>query len=80
MYKRQLYSTAEEAGLYNNELQEQADEEYRQMLVDAGVEITELTDDQLAEWKEAAQPFYEMGDTFGWSEGLYDTVQAAMGK
>ena len=75
-----LYSTAEEAGLYNNELQEQADEEYRQMLVDAGVEITELTDDQLAEWKEAAQPFYEMGDTFGWSEGLYDTVQAAMGK
>ncbi len=50
------------------------------MLVDAGVEITELTDDQLAEWKEAAQPFYEMGDTFGWSEGLYDTVQAAMGK
>lgn len=75
-----LISTGEEAGLYNNELQEAADEDYAQKMRDAGVEITELTDEQLAEWKEAAQSFYEKGSIFGWSDGLYDTTQAAMGK
>lgn len=51
-----------------------------QKMTDAGVEITELTDEQVAEWKEAGQSFYEMGSTFGWSDGLYETTQAAMGK
>lgn len=73
-----LVSTAEEAGLYNNELQEQADEEYRQLLEEAGVTITEMTDENRAAWKEKAQAFYELGDQFGWSEGLYEKVQEAM--
>lgn len=75
-----LVSTAEEAGLYNNELQSKADDEYRQKLLDAGVTITEMTDENLALWKEKAQGFYELGDQFGWSENLYETVQAAMGR
>lgn len=75
-----LYDTAEEAGLYNNELQEEADIEYRQLLEDAGVTVTELTDEQRAEWAEAGKSFYEMGDTFGWSENLYEVTREAMGK
>ena len=75
-----LISTGEEAGLYNNELQAESQEEYAQMLIDAGCTITELTEEQVSEWKAAAASFYEMGDTFGWSEGLYETTQAAMGK
>lgn len=75
-----LFTTGEEAGLYNNQLQSESNDEYAKMLTDAGVTITELTEDQVAEWKAAAQSFYEMGDTFGWSDGLYETTQAAMGK
>ncbi|MGE4277654.1 MAG: C4-dicarboxylate TRAP transporter substrate-binding protein [Lawsonibacter sp.] len=75
-----LKSTGEEAGLYNNDLQTAANDEYKQDLVDAGVEITELTPDQIAEWKTAGRSFYDMGSTFGWSDGLYETTQAAMGK
>lgn len=75
-----LVKTGEEAGLYNNQLQEAANDDYAQKMIDAGVEITELTEDQIAEWKAAAQSFYEMGSTFGWSDGLYETTQAAMGK
>ncbi len=75
-----LISTAEEAGLYNNELQDAANDEYMQKMKDAGVEITELTDEQLDMWKEAAQSFYQKGKAFGWSDNLYETVQKAMGK
>ncbi len=78
--KEILFTTGEEAGLYNNELQEAANEDYAQKMIDAGVEITELTPEQIAEWKEAGKSFYEMGSTFGWSDGLYETTQAAMGK
>lgn len=75
-----LKSTGEEAGLYNNDLQSAASDDYKQKLVDAGVEITELTADQIAEWKAAGRSFYDMGSTFGWSDGLYETTQATMGK
>lgn len=74
-----LVSTGEEAGLYNNELVDQSEEEYLQMMKDEGVTVTELTDETLAGFKEKAQAFYEQGSTFGWSDGLYDTVRAAMG-
>lgn len=75
-----LIATAEEAGVYNNTLQEAAVDEYMQKLVDAGVTVTEMTDENLAAWKEKAQAFYEKGDQFGWSEGLYETTRKAMGK
>ncbi len=73
-----LFATGEEAGLYNNELQEAAKENYRKKLEDAGVTFTELTDEERALWKEASLSFYEKGSQFGWSQGLYDTVKAAV--
>lgn len=74
-----LISTGEEAGLYNNDLQQASEEEYLQKMKDEGVTVTELTDETKEEFKAAAAPFYEKGDQFGWSEGLYDTVKEAMG-
>ena len=40
--------------------------------------FTELTDEERALWKEASLSFYEKGSQFGWSQGLYDTVKAAV--
>ncbi len=73
-----LAECADEAGLYNNELQDAAEEEARQKLLDAGVEITALSDEEKAAWVEAGQVFFgEAAEQLGWSEGLYDTVKAA---
>ncbi|MCD8369713.1 MAG: C4-dicarboxylate TRAP transporter substrate-binding protein [Clostridiales bacterium] len=73
-----LCECADEAGLYNNELQDEAEANAIQILEDAGVTITELTDEQKAAWIEAGQYFYENDtDSLGWTPGLYDTVKAA---
>lgn len=74
-----LVSTGEEAGIYNNELVDASNEEYLQMMIDEGVTVVDPSEEVLNGFKEKAQAFYEQGDTFGWSEGLYDTVRAAMG-
>ncbi len=74
-----LVSTGEEAGFYNNGLVDESNEEYLQMMKDEGVTVVEPTDEVLDGFREKAQSFYEKGSTFGWSEGLYDTVRAAMG-
>lgn len=75
-----LVSTCEEAGVYNNELQQQSEEEYLQKMIDEGVTVVEPTEEVLEGFRQKAQPFYEQGATFGWSDGLYETVCAAMGK
>ena len=55
------------------------------MCSSSGVEFAEVSsetvfaEEVLAGFKEKAQPFYEMGADFGWSDGLYDTVKKAMG-
>jgi TRAP-type C4-dicarboxylate transport system substrate-binding protein len=73
-----LSECADEAGLYNNELQDDATADALQILEDAGVTITELTDEQKQEWIDAGQYFYQNDATsLGWSEGLYETVKAA---
>lgn len=74
-----LVSAAEEAGLYNNQLVQETEEKYLQEMKDVGVTVTEITDENLAKFKEASQAFYEKGSAFGWSEGLYDKVLEAMG-
>ena len=74
-----LLETAEEAGEYNNDVQQAADAEYLQKMKDEGVTVVEPSEEVLAGFKEKAQPFYEMGADFGWSDGLYDTVKKAMG-
>lgn len=73
-----LISTCEEAGIYNNELQAASEQKYLQMMTDEGVIVYEPTDEVLAGFREKAQTFYEQGGTFGWSEGLYEKVKAAM--
>lgn len=74
-----LVSTGEEAGLYNNGLQADAEANYLQQMKDEGVTVTELTEETQEEFKKAAEPFYELEEKFGWSKGLYDTVRKAMG-
>lgn len=74
-----LVETAQEAGQYNNEVQAKADQEYLQMMKDEGVTVVEPSEEVLKGFKEKAQPFYDMGSEFGWSDGLYDTVLKAMG-
>lgn len=74
-----LLETAQEAGEYNNEVQQAAEADYLQKMKDEGVVVYEPTEEDLAGFKEKAQAFYDMGSSFGWSDGLYDTVRAAMG-
>lgn len=74
-----LLTTCEEAGNYNNELQQASEQEYLQMMKDEGVTVVEPSDEVLAAFKEKAQAFYTQGATFGWTDGLYETVKAAMG-
>lgn len=75
-----LVSTCEEAGVYNNELQQQSEQEYLQKMKDEGVTVVEPTEEVLEGFRQKAQPFYEQGKLFGWSDGLYKTVCEAMGK
>lgn len=74
-----LLETAEEAGEYNNEVQQAADAEYLQLMKDEGVTVVDPSEEVLQGFKDKAQAFYELGSDFGWSDGLYDTVRAAMG-
>lgn len=74
-----LLSTGEEAGIYNNELQSASESEYLQKMKDEGVTVVDPSDEVLEGFRAKAQPFYEQGDKFGWSDGLYETVRAAMG-
>lgn len=49
------------------------------MMKDEGVTVVEPSEEVLAGFREKAQAFYDYGDTFGWTDGLYETVRAAMG-
>lgn len=75
-----LVETGKEAGIFNNEVVDQEESNYLQMMKDEGVTVVEPTEEVLNGFREKAKAFYEMGSTFGWSDGLYDTVCAAMGK
>lgn len=74
-----LLSTAHEAGVYNNELAQNSEQEYLKKMVAEGVIQTPMTPQLLADLKNASKAFYAQGATFGWSAGLYDRVKAAMG-
>lgn len=75
-----LTETCKQAAEYNNGLVETADGDYLQKMKDEGVTVVDPSDEVLAGFREKAMAFYDMGDTFGWSDGLYETVRAAMGK
>ena len=75
-----LIETGTEAGVYNNEVQAASEADYLQKMIDEGVTVVDPSEEVLAGFREKAAAFYEMGDQFGWSEGLYETVCEAMGK
>lgn len=76
-----LVESADEAGLYNNDLQNAATKDAEKKLRDAGVTITTLTQNQKAAWSAAAQPFFKMASKeLNWSSGLYETVKNASEK
>lgn len=74
-----LVSTGKEAGFYNNGLVDEAEADYLQKFKDEGVTVTEVDDATQAAFKQSAMSFYDLGSTFGWSDGLYETVRKAMG-
>ncbi len=74
-----LISTGKEAGVYNNELVDASTSEYLNKMIEEGVTVTELTPETSAQFIEASKSFYEKGDYFGWTPGLYETVREAMG-
>lgn len=75
-----MTSTLAEVGEEFNIQQEQADEEYEEKFKEEGVTVVELSDTERQQWIDASQPFYDKGSSFGWSDGLYDQVQSAIGK
>lgn len=75
-----LTKTCEEAGKYNNEVYEKEDANYRKKMEDAGVEVTDLTDEERAAWKEKAQGIWDYADEFNWSANLKETVESIIAK
>ena len=70
-----LCECADEAGLFNNELYDDATAEAEQGMIDAGVTVYEPTEEEKQAWIDAAQPFFaDAESTMGWTAGLYDTV------
>jgi len=74
-----LIETAKEAGEVNNKTLDEQEAEYLQKMKDEGVTVVEPSEEVLAGFREKSKAFYEKGASFGWSDGLYDTVRAAMG-
>lgn len=80
-HQKILVDAANEAGVYNNQLQDAAEAEAIKKLLAAGVKITTLTPEQKAVWMATGQPFYKTAaEKLGWSKGLYETVKAAGAK
>lgn len=74
-----LLETGKEAGIYNNELQAAADDYYMNLMIEEGVTVYQPTEEDLKAFRDKAAAFYADGSVFGWSDGLYETVKAAMG-
>ncbi|MDR1831451.1 MAG: C4-dicarboxylate TRAP transporter substrate-binding protein [Fusobacteriaceae bacterium] len=71
-----LVETCEEAGVYNNKLQENLAAETIAKFKAEGVEIIEV---DVPKFQEKAKAFYELPDfTSKWSKGLYETTKKAM--
>lgn len=71
-----LQESGHEAGVFNNELQEQVFDETLEEFKAEGVTVLDLDIDA---FRAKAQSFYTDPDvTANWSDGLYETVKAAM--
>ena len=72
-----LVETADEAGEYNNEVQQAAEADYLEKMKAEGVTVVDPSEEVLEGFKEKSKPFYDMFPQ--WTPGLYDTVRKAMG-
>lgn len=73
-----LKESADEAGLYNNELQDAATVEAKKKMLAEGVTIVTPNAEQKQAWVDAAQKFlHEGGKALGWTDGLYEAVRKA---
>lgn len=70
-----LQQTCEEAGKYNNEVYEKEDANYRKLMEEAGVEVTDLTEEQRENWKAKAEGIWDYTDKLGWSADLKETIE-----
>ncbi len=74
-----LLESADEAGLYNNELQDASAVTVRETLKNVeGVTFIPCTPEDKAALIEKCQSFYANSASFGWSDGLYEQVMAAI--
>lgn len=71
-----LTETGDEAGIFNNDLQDQSFDETLEKMKSEGVTVLDLDID---EFRKKAQAFYELPEiTKNWTPGLHETVRAAM--
>jgi len=79
-YQEIVADAAEEAGRYQIDLQREANEEYLDSLIEAGMTFTEISDEARAEMQEAVQPTIdEYADIVGEElvQEVYDAIEAA---
>lgn len=71
-----LIDTAEEAGVYNNDIVLEVEKETLEKFKAEGVEVIEVSQE---EFRKASEAFYSLPEfTSIWSEGLYETVKNSM--
>ena len=76
-----LIESGKKAGVDNQEAYYQLEAEAIEKMTAAGVTVIELDEATYNGFKEKARAFYDIPEVNkDWSEGLYETVQAAMGK
>ena len=76
-----LIDSANEAGLYNNSIQVELEQQAMKNLVAGGVTVYTPSDAELKLFQDAAKAFYtDPQVTAKWTPGLYNTVMKAMGK
>ncbi|MCI8453970.1 MAG: TRAP transporter substrate-binding protein DctP [Lachnospiraceae bacterium] len=74
--KTWLLESAEEAGLWNNEMQDQDAQNIRDELTgEQGVTFIPCTEEDKKKLISLCEPFYANGTAYGWSEGVYETIQ-----
>lgn len=73
-----LISTGEEAGVYNNQLQKEAEKDVLEKFKAEGVTVVEPSEEVLNGFREKSKAFYTLPDFKDWTPGLYETVLKAM--
>lgn len=71
-----LVNTANEAGLYNNELKQSDEAEYLQKMINEGCVVVNPSAEVIQGFVEKSKAFYADETKFGWTKGLYNKVQA----